>query len=396
MMLFCFLLPVWPRLAVWPIVLSFVSWLLNGNFRQKAVLLLRPLPLLLIGFYLLYVLGLTYTEHLDRARWILETKLALFIFPLLWLSIPIPDLPFRQRLVYSYLTGCLTASLICFGNALLVFLTTGATPFFYLDLAAPLGAHPTYLAMYLGFGIFLLAGGWIGSRELGQLRIPGGVVVAVMSWWLLFIFLLAARMEILVVLLLLGMAFLSWMAKKGQVLRGVLVMIAVSLVLGGILWTLPVTKKRLQRGVTAVLTPDRQEAAPNPRLFLWDAAFDIIAQYPWLGLGTGDVQPALNKVYEQKGYTGPLSRQQNAHNQYLQTMLALGVPGLIWLLMLFIVPLVLAFRQKHFLLVLFFLLFAFSALTESMLETQRGTLFFGFFAGFLIAILPKNNARGAE
>jgi O-antigen ligase len=389
MMLFCFSLPVWPRMAVWTIVLSFLSWLLHGRFRQKAALLFRPIPLLLIGFYLLYLLGLTYTEYLDRARWILETKLALLIFPLLWLSIPTPALIFRQRLIYSYLAGCLIATFICFGNALLIFLDTGETPFFYLDLTAPLGLHPTYLAMYLGFGIFLLAGGWIGSQEFDRLRLPAWIVVTVMVWWLLFVFLLAARMEIVVVLLLLGISFLTWMVKKGQALKGGLMMVAGGVILGGVLWLLPVTKNRLQRAISAVMAPDQQETTPNPRLYLWDAAFEIIAQHPWIGIGTGDVQPALNEEYERKGYTEPLARQQNAHNQYLQTTLALGLPGLIWLLMLFILPLLLAFRKKHFLVVLFFLLFALSALTESMLETQRGTLFFGFFASFLLALLQK-------
>jgi len=76
----------------------------------------------------------------------------------------------------------------------------------------------------------------------------------------------------------------------------------------------------------------------------------------------------------------------NAHNQYLQTMITLGIIGLIVLLLNLILPALYSMEQKHYLYLVFLILIGFNLLFESMLETQAGVVFYAFFNAYLFAI----------
>lgn len=71
----------------------------------------------------------------------------------------------------------------------------------------------------------------------------------------------------------------------------------------------------------------------------------------------------------------------NAHNQYSDTIIAVGIIGLILLLGFFALPIYLWIKNKTFDIVLFSLLFitAFNCLFESIFERQMGIMFFVFF-----------------
>jgi O-antigen ligase len=69
----------------------------------------------------------------------------------------------------------------------------------------------------------------------------------------------------------------------------------------------------------------------------------------------------------------------NAHNQYLQTYIALGIPGILLLMILLAFPGWIAFRRIHFVYFCFLAVFAFNILVESMLEVQAGVIYYAFF-----------------
>ena len=71
----------------------------------------------------------------------------------------------------------------------------------------------------------------------------------------------------------------------------------------------------------------------------------------------------------------------NAHNQFSDTIIAVGVMGLILLITFFIYPIFLWIKNKNFDIVFFSLLLivAFNSLFESVLERQMGIMFFVFF-----------------
>jgi len=69
----------------------------------------------------------------------------------------------------------------------------------------------------------------------------------------------------------------------------------------------------------------------------------------------------------------------NAHNQYLQTYIALGIPGALLLILMLVLPGWLAVRRIHFIYFSFLAVFAFNILVESMLEVQAGVIYYAFF-----------------
>src|SRR5437016_6103802 len=115
---------------------------------------------------------------------------------------------------------------------------------------------------------------------------------------------------------------------------------------------------------------------------MWNCALELIKSEPILEVGTGDVEDELQKCYTSNQYTSLTywtDTRFNAHNQFLETAIGLGIPGLILLLSCFIIALYQAYMYKNIMYVIFIVLFAVSCLTESMLERQNGVVFYAFF-----------------
>jgi O-antigen ligase len=115
------------------------------------------------------------------------------------------------------------------------------------------------------------------------------------------------------------------------------------------------------------------------RIFVWKASMDLIKQNFWLGVGTGDSKDQLLETYKSNGMITEYKFQLNAHNQYLNTMVSLGVFGLLILLLCFLIPLYYAVKNKLIMLLGFTLIVSFNFLFESMLEAQAGVIFYVFF-----------------
>jgi O-antigen ligase len=116
------------------------------------------------------------------------------------------------------------------------------------------------------------------------------------------------------------------------------------------------------------------------RLAIWRCSFDLIKQHGLIGLGTGDVQDELQKAYEKrKFYFASRYNNYNAHNQYIQQLLAHGVIGLFSLLLSMGIGFYLALKQKNALYFYFLIIFAVICLTESFLEINKGIIWYSFF-----------------
>jgi len=154
-------------------------------------------------------------------------------------------------------------------------------------------------------------------------------------------------------------AVLAW--KEGAVFRGLALSMAAACLLAGILLSLSrmgmvatlaaatiaglaaFTPHRRSRWLIAILVPVIAFAvlAPNQlvsrfarlsasqglsqegRLAIWSDTLHVISAYPWTGCGLGAYQRGL---YEFK-HVAPLNTVDYAHNDYLQILAELGIPG---------------------------------------------------------------------
>ena len=95
--------------------------------------------------------------------------------------------------------------------------------------------------------------------------------------------------------------------------------------------------------------------------------------------------------YKQEKLTIILNKKLNAHNQYLQTFLGLGIPGLLLLLSFLLVPFSLAWKKKkkNFPYMAFILIVLLNFLVESMLEARAGTNFIALFNCLFAYLINK-------
>ncbi|MBS1651170.1 MAG: O-antigen ligase family protein [Bacteroidetes bacterium] len=121
------------------------------------------------------------------------------------------------------------------------------------------------------------------------------------------------------------------------------------------------------------------------RLYFWQAALHVIKNNILFGVGTGDVQTALNKAYSE--IHSPLQTQwhKRPHNQFITITVALGIVGLFLFLLLLFYPSILLKKYLHPLYIGFILISIFSFLFEDTLETQAGLTFFAGFYVFFIS-----------
>lgn len=117
------------------------------------------------------------------------------------------------------------------------------------------------------------------------------------------------------------------------------------------------------------------------RIAIWKCSADILNEHWLTGVGTGDVQDSLQKAYEKrKFYFASMYNRYNAHNEYLQITLANGLTGLLILLSCIFYPLL--HYNKNFsgnTYLLFLMLFALVGFSESLLEVNKGIIWYSFF-----------------
>lgn len=120
------------------------------------------------------------------------------------------------------------------------------------------------------------------------------------------------------------------------------------------------------------------------RIVVWNFSFDIIAQNP-AGVGTGDVKDRLFREYRSHGYDLFAEKGLNAHNQFFQTGISIGIGAMLLLFLVIIGPVLLARKNLNPVSAAFVILIFMTCLFESYLERQAGIIFFSFMLVTLVA-----------
>jgi O-antigen ligase len=101
-----------------------------------------------------------------------------------------------------------------------------------------------------------------------------------------------------------------------------------------------------------------------------------------LGFGPAETQKKLNTCYGNE----PVFKNQpfNTHNQYLDYLLSLGIPGFLFLIVIIIAGLIVAFKEHNLLFISFIILSSIIMLGENILSRQSGVVFFCLFYSIFI------------
>jgi O-antigen ligase len=113
------------------------------------------------------------------------------------------------------------------------------------------------------------------------------------------------------------------------------------------------------------------------RLISYQYAFEIIRMHPLIGVGIGDVYGQMKQRYD-RDFPHLQSATLLPHNQFLMAGVAIGLLGMIYLLMMQI-SIYRLVKKNDFLYLSFCIIMFFTMMIEPLYETQYGTCIFLFF-----------------
>ena len=398
-----FFMPVYGRLLPLLIGLLFLNWLTTARY-LKAVRLIfiekRRFFLFSFSFlYVFYLAGLVNTSNFHYAGEDLMTKLSILLFPLIFATSDVPISGGRDQwmIIKVFAAGCIAGSLVLLGRALynsVVLHQAGA--FYYTSLSWTF--HPGYYAMYLSFAMsnilfFML----IRQSVRGYVQIAGHILILV--FLTLMIVLLSSKAGLLlwisVVVFYTGIMMFRYKRWLGATAFAAIAAI-VFLVL---ILAFPKAAGRVSQASKEIrmqYPQGDQGQSTGERLAIWKASEEIIRRNLAFGVGTGDVKDALMEQYKADSLEKVRTLKLNAHNQYLQTLITLGIFGLTLLAGLFVVPGISAFRKEYYIYFAFLFITGISMFFESMLERQAGVVFYALFNALLYSLYPSDPVDDPE
>ncbi len=208
---------------------------------------------------------------------------------------------------------------------------------------------------------------------------------------IIFICLLSSKSGIITLLIaiLAGCSYLIFRYKKWLISIAILILFPAGFY---VLYSNSTFVQIRLKEMVSVLEGSNPENNTRGRFPIWKAAFQTILKTPFTGQGTGDVKDALMTTFKTNEFTQGIKNNLNAHNQYLQSAIAVGITGGIWLIVMLLLPLWYALRKRQMLYAVFLIFIVVNFLFESMLETQAGVVFYAFFNSFFYYKMRKSES----
>ncbi len=382
--LIAFVIPFGGIVVSYFIAISVTLFLICLFQKRKLQFTKSGFILLFASFYLLHLIGMTYTQN-SKAGWTdLGLKISLLLFTALFAaSASFIQINIEKILVF-FTAGCTVAGICCLIIASLNYVQVPMREqFFYMRLSWFM--HPAYFSMYLNFALVFL--GWQRIKSDKTLNIKSAISYPLILFITLLIVLLASKIgNITMVILILTYAILL-LTKRSKLKTNLLFLFVTIIFLTSLFLYLRNSTNRFFTIKHAIEAKDIDKGTTEStaiRKLVWQTSVTLLKENWLCGVGSGDVSDVLKSEYSRLGITGAYKESLNAHNQYLQTWLGLGIAGLIVLLLLIFLTMYYSIKERNHLLTFFLILVALNFLTESMLQRQAGVVFFSFFSSLLI------------
>lgn len=343
----------------------------SGKSRQRWWFLLFAM------FYVIHCISMFYTQNFAEGWATLEKRLSFLVLPLMFLIFDFSYLDRHNvhKVLYAFVLGVLGVVCcdllaavwdVCFNGA-------GMWRFFDVNLSTE---HHTYISMHICLGIIFCFAELVRRKDSAMwLKIT--LVVALLLFTVATV-LLSSRAGLLCMVAVYALLFL-WMIFGRKMYRAGIITAVVAVVgVGVIAVAFPSSVERVTNTVKSLFSSEKTE---DVRVTILRSTLPV-ARDNWLtGVGVGDKIDAYMEQYRKDGNAVSLEREYNSHNQFVDTMVVTGIVGLALMLSFFVVPAVLAVRQRRFNIVfaLFLFMIFFNALFESVFERQAGIMFFVLF-----------------
>ena len=361
-----------------PIIILF--WTLSFAFQKHEShffknILNNKLSVILISFFIIHIISLIYTKDMKAGTFDIESKLSLLVFPIIFPNLKSIYIEKFKLLIHFFIAGCTISSVICLSHSMYLIIELNA-PFQYITYSdLSLFLHPTYFALYLSVGISSIV--YILKTEKNISKNRKAIYVLICLFFSIMIFLLSSKAGIIALFLLIGTIIITTIKFNRW-------SIAISLFFLILLSSLLMQNERFSplKNIVIEMFSQKKEIqkieSSSERIIIWGISKNIISSNWLIGIGAGDVKDELLKEYKSIGFNEGEDKKLNAHNQFIETFLSVGIVGILLLIYLIFNLFMKGQEEKNFLLMSFAIIFMINFLFESILNTQAGIVFFTF------------------
>lgn len=380
--LIAFLLPFGNSITSIPIAIWLVSSFFNFNKTAFVIGVKNKHFQWLTLFFFLTCLSYFITSNKHEALIAIEVKLSFLLFPFLFFCFTWP-IEMIKRTIVSFVSGCFFACVVLIVRASYFSLQGNDGYFSYNAFSAFM--HPSYFAMYLVLAIALITLFYhVWFKNQAQLLRMSSAFIGI---FIVCIFLCASKMGLLTFFICLPFFILKRFKIQFSIKNTIIVLILILICAFILPKVFPNAYERMSaiKEVSKGAINKTSSESNAVRILIWEQCLQLIQQNFISGTGVGDTNDDLYKSYELNGLTGALEHKLNAHNQYFQTFIGMGIIGFTLLGLITFWQLIVSISKKQFILIIFFLLITLNFMAESMLQTSAGVLFFVFFYTILVS-----------
>jgi len=365
-------------------ILLVAFWLIFSKKEFDISTLKSRLMILFISLFVIGIVGLAYTNNSKAGIATLETQSAILFFPLVFGTTSVLDSSMLKKINTHLLIAAALASVAGVGYGIYNYVESG-------NIEQLTGDHILlfHVVRPVTMGLFCLLALIIAFERHNESSAKSKRwLYALIGLMTLMILLLSIRLIIACWFLIVFYYLLTIIKQRLYKIFSVSIAILLLIVSSFII---PTAKKQWKElfdfSSTSTIALDKDSSLGRSwrgkalRVAIWKCSADVLKKHWLTGVGTGDVQDSLQKTYEnRKFYFASMYNRYNAHNEYLQILLATGLPGLLILLSCILYPL-LNYRKKFSgnIYFLFLLLFAVVGMSESILEVNKGIIWYSFF-----------------
>ena len=341
------------------------------------------------------LVGLSYSSNIKVGASILETRLPLLLFPIIF-CIKRPEAKDRIAFLKHYLLSLL----VTFFVVLIVAIYRNYKDpwsdvwfnqwyYHYDNLTEPIDIQPLYLSLFVGLGFLILLMEQLGITQFDffNSKRSRSISIGIFS---IFLVLLGVRSIIIILIFLI---FLLLLYNKGYAKRkNAIITIVIAGGLIGLSFLSPVTRERFSGLVT-----QKFKFSPYSvdRFVIWSVALNHIRTNPSryiFGDGTGTSEQLMDCLYKEEGIKWDFEKKTNTHNQYIGFILDNGFVGCFILISFLLISAIAFIKKSDWIGLTFILLMALSLVSENYLNRQKGVVFFSLFCSLLYLTRkePKN------
>ncbi len=390
--LLAFFLP-FPYIFAPPLIVCLVIlWLITlkpgqlyHNFKERKVLWIW------LAYFFLFAISYTYSYNKKQSLFDLQSKLCFIIMPLV-IGAGGPILKkMLERILFYFSIGVTCIALFCMIRSYIIWHQTHYTLIlFYNNLTKGFDQNAVYEALYAIFSIIsLLVFPWEDHFKKNKI-----FKILLVLIQLSFFILLSSRTLLVLFFLIIIPVFIRQAHKINK-----LVTLSILFSLAAFLFFLFTTQNPIKHRYMEIVHTENGKIEMRHdttiynfnnltlRLFLWKTGIGNIRKHNlwWIGAGNGDAQDIQNKKFSEysavdTNIVNPLLNL-NMHNMYLQSLIMVGIPGLILFIMLVFSPfLYIKYNELGSLILIFNLIACIFMIQESSFQTQAGIIYYSFFS----------------